>query len=340
MISEAPPFWWEPSDWRPWMLWPLSALYGLGAGWRMDNASPAAVGAPLLCVGNFTVGGAGKTPTAIRLARAAAKLGRTPGFVSRGHGGVLDKARLVDAGHDLATAVGDEPLLLAAVAPTAVGADRVAGAGELLAAGCDFLIMDDGFQSRRLRWDYALVVIDAGHGLGNGHVIPGGPLRAPMRNQMRHADALLVIGEGDAASSTIRRAARAARPIYHAVTGALEPQKFRGRRVLAYAGIGHPRKFYATLAAAGAEIAATQDFADHYVLAEDECRDLLARARSLDAVPTTTAKDMVRLAHGGPAARALAEASEVLEIELAFEPDEMAEAIVRETITRFRDRAY
>lgn len=340
MISEAPPFWWEPADWRPWGLWPVSAVYGLVAGWRMDHASPVAVAAPILCVGNFTVGGAGKTPACIRLARAAAALGRKPGFVSRGHGGVLEKPRLVDTGHDIASAVGDEPLLLADVAPAAVGADRVACARVLTEAGCDFIIMDDGFQSRRLHWDFSLVVIDSHHGLGNGHVIPGGPLRAPIEVQMRHADALLVVGNEDNAARAVRLAARAARPIYHARIEALAARRFKGRRFLAYAGIGHPDKFYATLAAVGAEVVATRSFADHYVPADDECADLMERATALDAIPVTTAKDMARLVHAGAGARALAEASEVLQIELRFDPDGMAEAIVRETIGRFRDRAY
>lgn len=338
MISESPPFWWGPADWRAWALWPASALYGALAAKRMDEAAPAKASIPVLCVGNFTVGGAGKTPTAIALAHAARAVGRTPGFLTRGHGGMLGASRLVDPDHDGPSVVGDEALLLADIAPTAVGVDRAAAVRWLQTAGCDFAIMDDGFQSRRLAWDLALVVVDAAHGLGNGHVIPGGPMRAPLAVQARHADALLVVGDGQAAAKAVRACARAAKPVLTARLEAKAGADFSGRRALAFCGIGHPRKFFASLADAGADIVRERVFPDHHVFSEDECAELLADAEALDAAPVTTRKDMVRLEHGRPGARALAERTLVLDIVMTFEVDDSAAALVRETAARFRAR--
>jgi tetraacyldisaccharide 4'-kinase len=183
MTSEAPPFWWEPADWRAFLLSPFSGVYAAVAANRIKNAPREKMAVPVLCVGNFTVGGSGKTPVAIALAAKAKATGLRPGFLSRGYGGSFDKPQLVDAGRDSARHVGDEPLLLARHAPVAVARDRAAAARLLIDKGCDFLVMDDGFQSARIHFDYGLIVIDALRGTGNGHVIPGGPLRARETDQ-------------------------------------------------------------------------------------------------------------------------------------------------------------
>src|SRR4051794_40561725 len=191
MISEAPPFWWRKADWRAWLLLPLSFVYGRIAGHRMAHARRASVPIPVICVGNFTVGGAGKTPTALALARAAKAKGLKPGFLSRGYGGSLDVTTVVDPQDHHATAVGDEPLLLAREALTVIARRRADGAERLVREGADLIIMDDGFQSAQIAIDYALVVIDATRGIGNGHLVPGGPVRAPLRTQLRYTSALL-----------------------------------------------------------------------------------------------------------------------------------------------------
>jgi len=337
VISEAPPFWWTVADWRAHALSPLSAVYGLVAARRMDTAEPERVPVPVVCVGNFTVGGAGKTPASLALARAALAAGRRPGFLSRGHGGLLDKPRLVDPAHDQAQGVGDEPLLLSAVAPTAVGVDRRAGAGLLVDAGCDLLIMDDGFQSRRLRWDLALVLVDAAHGIGNGHVIPGGPLRAPLGVQIRHADAVIVVGDGTAAARVIRRVARAGKPVHFAGLRPVDGGALAGRRVLAFSGIGHPQKFFDMVTAAGAELSATRPFPDHHAFSAEECDELVAEAERAGLCLVTTAKDAVRLAHGQASQRALAAASTVFSVEFVFEPEDLAATFIAEAIRRHRD---
>ncbi|TIW80421.1 MAG: tetraacyldisaccharide 4'-kinase, partial [Mesorhizobium sp.] len=219
MATEAPPFWWEEPDWKVLALSPLSAVYALAAGRGMRRARREKIDAPVLCVGNFTVGGTGKTPVAIALAQQARRMQLKPGFLSRGHGGSFAEPHVVDISHDSARHVGDEPLLLAEHAPVAVTPNRAAGARLLLEKhGCDFLIMDDGFQSARIHIDYALVVVDARYGIGNGRVIPGGPLRAKIVDQLVFTSGLLKMGEGTAADAVVRRAARAGRPIFEAHT--------------------------------------------------------------------------------------------------------------------------
>jgi tetraacyldisaccharide 4'-kinase len=185
LASEAPPFWWDKPDWRAFALSPASLAYGAVAGRQLRRGKRQKVDAPVLCVGNFTVGGSGKTPVAIALAQQAKAAGLKLGILSRGHGGSFVEPHVVDAAHDAARHVGDEPLLLAQHAPVAVSPNRIAGAALLVDRhGCDFLIMDDGFQSARIHMDYALMVVDARYGLGNGHVIPGGPLRARVADQL------------------------------------------------------------------------------------------------------------------------------------------------------------
>lgn len=337
MTSEAPPFWWEKPDWRAAALVPLSFVYGLVAGRRMKSARREKVAAPVLCVGNFTVGGSGKTPVAIALAREARRMGLAPGFLSRGHGGSFSGVHVVDPDHDGARQVGDEPLLLARQAPTAVSRDRAAAARRLIEAhGCDFLIMDDGFQSARLHMDCALLVVDARHGLGNGRVIPAGPLRARLGDQLLFADAVLKMGEGTAADAVVRRAARAGKPIYQALAQPIDGKRFAGRRFLAFAGIGHPEKFFDTVAAAGGSVVLPRPFPDHHFYAEDELAELAATARADGLSLLTTAKDAARLRHEAPAG--FMETLEVLEIEAAFDPPQAPQRLIEQALDAWRQR--
>lgn len=336
MANEAPPFWWDKPDWRATLLWPLSATYGLVAARRLENAPRTPVGVPVLCIGNPTVGGAGKTPVAIAFARAAKAMGLAPGFLSRGHGGSLSRPHLVDASHDSAKAVGDEPLLLAREAPTAIAADRTASARLLTGAGCDFLIMDDGFQSARIRQDYALLVVDAARGLGNGCVVPAGPLRAPPIAQLRHADAILRMGEGGAADGFVRMAARAGRPVFDAAARAIAGSGVEGRACLAFAGIGHPQKFFGTVAAAGGIVEATRAFADHHYYTDEDLAALLADAEGKDLLLVTTAKDAVRIRYDSALAGRIRARLAVVEIEVEFELAETPRRIIGETLENFR----
>jgi tetraacyldisaccharide 4'-kinase len=305
----------------------------------MRTAPREKIPAPVLCVGNLTVGGSGKTPVAIALARQAAAMGLTPGILSRGHGGsVSGHPHLVDPDHDSARHVGDEPMLLARAAPVAVSADRAAGARALIAQGCDFLIMDDGFQSARIHIDYALIVVDARRGVGNGHVIPAGPMRAGLTEQMRFTDAVLKVGEGDGANRVLRQAARAGRAFFEAHVLARPPQGIAGARCLAFAGIGDPGKFFDTVAAVGGEVAVARSFGDHHFYSAFDAEDLLATAEAQGLTIVTTAKDAVRLDHGGEAIAALKRQAKVIEIEAVFDIASAPRAIVSETLEAWRRR--
>ncbi|MCM5688657.1 tetraacyldisaccharide 4'-kinase [Sinorhizobium meliloti] len=319
MVSEAPPFWWTKADWRAYALWPFSWVYGRIAGTRMDRARRATSAVPLICIGNFTVGGAGKTPTAIAIARAARARGLKPAFLSRGYGGSLDVTTVVDPEHHRARDVGDEPLLLAREALTVICRRRVDGARKLAAEGADIIIMDDGFQSARLVFDFALLVVDSGRGIGNGHLVPSGPVRAPIGNQLRHANALLKLGHGSAADPLVRRAARAGKPVYVAETVRTDAGSLDGVKVLAWAGIADPEKFFKTVRETGAVIEETRSFPDHHHFSEDEIADLIDRAASRGYTLVTTAKDMVRLEPGHGRAGELAAKSRVIEIEVRFD---------------------
>ncbi|QND52013.1 tetraacyldisaccharide 4'-kinase [Phyllobacterium sp. 628] len=338
MTSEAPPFWWEKPDWRARALSPLSKIYGMVAGRRIRRAKPPTISLPVLCIGNFTVGGAGKTPTSIAFAQAVAALGLKPGIVSRGYGGAFSGLHRVDPDLDSARHVGDEPMLLARHAVVVVSADRFAGAKALQAEGCDFIIMDDGFQSARLYFDYALMVVDAGRGIGNGHVIPGGPLRAPLTDQLVRTDALLKIGSASGADQVVRNAARAAKPVYEALLIPTSVKDIEGKSLLAFAGIGDPSKFFKTLQESGGIIGHTRSFPDHHPYTDDEIADLVRSADAEGLTLTTTAKDHVRLLDGSEAARALAARTLVLDVELVFPHPQTAARIISETRERARSR--
>lgn len=289
----------------------------------------------MLCVGNFTVGGSGKTPATIALAEAAKEMGLAPGILSRGYGGSVATPRIVVRERDTAADVGDEPLLLAQAAPVAVTADRVAGARLLAERGCDLLIMDDGFQSARIHMDFALIVVDSRYGLGNGRVLPAGPLRAPLAEQMRHASAMLIMGEGNAADELGRAAAGRDLPVFRA--DVRPRQDLAGRRFLAFAGIGHPQKFFDTVRAAHGEVVETRAFADHHMFKEEELRRLAATAQEHGLDIITTAKDAARI---GPASldALFPGRIAVLDIEAVFEDPETPQRIIHATLDAARKR--
>ncbi|MCJ2081958.1 tetraacyldisaccharide 4'-kinase [Methylobacterium sp. J-090] len=271
---------------------PFAALYGRRSAARMDR--PGAAGpCPILCVGNFTLGGAGKTPTALALAELLRGLGAAPAFLTRGYGGHLAGPVRVDPDRHGSVETGDEPLLLARHAPTIVARDRVAGARLCVAHGADVIVMDDGLQNPALAKDLSLAVVDAGAGVGNGHVFPAGPLRVPLARQWGHVHGLVLVGAGAAGEAVAEDALRRGLPVHRArlVPGG----DWTGRRVLAFAGIGRPEKMFATLREAGAEVAGTRAFADHHSYTRAEIAALAAEAASFGAELVTTHKDHVRL---------------------------------------------
>jgi tetraacyldisaccharide 4'-kinase len=296
----APRFWWNPPD-RPgvaaWLLAPLAWLWAWAARRRLARAKPARVGVPVICVGNLTAGGAGKTPTVIALVGRLAARGIAAHVVSRGHGGRLEGPVRVDERSHAASEVGDEPLLLAAFAPTWIGRDRAAAARAAVAAGAQAIVMDDGFQNPSLAKDLSIVVVDAAAGFGNGRVMPAGPLREPVADGLARADLVLAIGPPEPrARLAAEWPALAALP---RAGGTLEPlptgMDWAGLRAVAFAGIGRPEKFYATLRALGADLVAAHGFADHARYDARILARLATEAKARGAQLVTTEKDAVRL---------------------------------------------
>ncbi|HTV87952.1 MAG TPA: tetraacyldisaccharide 4'-kinase [Stellaceae bacterium] len=290
-----PSFWWKPGHGR--LLGPLAAAYGAAARLRLRKAGGDA-GLPVICLGNPTVGGAGKTPAALAVARLLLAAHERPFFLSRGYGGRLAGPVQVNPAFHSAADVGDEPLLLARLAPTIVARDRVAGARAARVGGAGVIVMDDGFQNPSLDKDLSVLVVDGRRGIGNGRVIPAGPLRAPLGAQIARAQALVLVGPPGGAEAIAETALRRGLALFHA---RLEPDRqhlvsLRERRVLAFAGIADPQKFFATLTDAGVTIAERREFADHHRYTAAEANALLARAEAQNLMLLTTEKDHVRLA--------------------------------------------
>jgi tetraacyldisaccharide 4'-kinase len=374
-----PAFWWRggaDSGAAAALLAPAASLYGAIAAGRMARAGERA-GVPVLCVGNFTLGGAGKTPAAIALARLLMAAGHRPFFLSRGYGGRLagpillehDPERWVpvfgkrscstnkverdadskkshpalgaDAGSHSAREVGDEPLLLAKIAPTVVARDRPAGAAMAASSGADLVIMDDGLQNPSLAKDFSIAVVDGRRGIGNGRVFPAGPLRAPLSAQLDRVDALLVVGAATASSGrAIEAAQKRGLPVFH---GELRPDgaaaaSLAGKPVLAFAGIADPDKFFATLEACAIPAAVRARFPDHHRYTGAEMAALVARADRERLVLVTTEKDLARMKGDAAAAEILARAR-ALPVTLTFaEPDAMAR-MLREAVQRMAGAA-
>jgi tetraacyldisaccharide 4'-kinase len=317
-----PSFWWRPAGLASGLLSPLAAVYGAIAASRMARPGRAA-GIPVICVGNLTLGGAGKTPAAIAVARILDDAGRRPFMLSRGYGGTLPGPVQVDPAHHRSDEVGDEPLLLARFTPTMVSRDRAAGAEAARAAGAGSIVMDDGFQSPGLQKDRSILVVDGRRGIGNGQVFPAGPLRAPLESQLRCAQALLVVGSGPADDNVAAAAQVYGLPVFR---GRLEPDAqalalLRSRPVLAFAGIGDPDKFFTTLRDAGIDVRAALPFADHHRYRRSEARELIERAEREGLVPVTTEKDLARLT-GQDDVAALAAITQALPVTLKVTEDD------------------
>lgn len=286
----TPGFWQEDGFW-PQLLAPAAAAYGWAARRRRQAARPWRAGVPVLSIGNLVAGGAGKTPVAIALAQHLAGRGRRPHLLSRGYGGRARGPLRVDAERHDAAEVGDEPLLLTHAAPTWVARDRAAGARAAIAAGADMLLLDDGHQNQALAKDLALVVVDGGQAFGNRRLLPAGPLRESVAEGLARADAVVLLGED---STGLAQELAATLPL---LTARLEPNESdaSGQAVVAFAGIGRPEKFFATLEGMACEVLGRHAFADHHPYREHEIMVLLDKATKLDAALVTTAKDHVRL---------------------------------------------
>ena len=300
MPPKAPSWWYEKKGLQPHLLAPAAVVWDAATRLRWLFTRPSKPSLPVICIGNFTVGGAGKTPTAIAIARLLLKDGVQPIFLTRGYGGSEKGPHLVDAGEDDARRVGDEPLLLARVAPVIVSADRTAGAALAAQQNADVIIMDDGFQNPSVAKDFSFVVVDRGVGLGNGRVVPAGPLRAGLPFQLKKAQALVFSGTGDAAEPLVQSARTEG---IVALDASISPSEDTGwlheKPVIAYAGIAHPEKFFATLETMNCNLIHRGAYPDHHIFTASDADHLLELARQKEAQLVTTEKDFVRIQGAG-----------------------------------------
>ena len=291
-----PAFWYRPRSPKSHVLRPLGALYGAITARRMARRGFDA-GIPVICVGNYHVGGAGKTPTVLALTKLLRELGETPVVLSRGYGGRLKGPVMVDRERHTAADIGDEPLMMVRDVPVAVAHDRLEGVALAKSQGATVILMDDGFQNPRLLKDTSLIVIDSERGLGNGKVFPAGPLRAPLKAQLARTDALVLIGDGRAANDVATELAKRNKPELRArlKPDAASLAQLFGKPVFAFAGIGDPERFFRTLRTSGIQVARTRAFADHHMFSDNEIAALGAEAGREQLTLVTTEKDLARL---------------------------------------------
>lgn len=321
-----PAFWWRPGSGA--LLSPLGAIYGAVAARRMRSPGQS-VGVPVICVGNLTVGGSGKTPAALAVARLLLAAHQHPFFLTRGYGGQLAGPVRVDPANHSAAAVGDEPLLLARLAPTIVARDRLEGARLARRGGATVIVMDDGFQNPALAKELSILLVDNRRGIGNGHIIPAGPLRAPLEVQIARAQAIVLVGSNVPPPAVIACTSRHNAVLFH---GRLLPDRdtlaaMRGRKVFAFAGIADPEKFFTTLADGGVAIARRAGFPDHHRYSAAEAQALIASADSENLMLVTTEKDLARLI-GDPYLTQLAARASALPVRLVIEEQEQFQQMV------------
>jgi len=316
----APDFWSGGSGGiAPLLLSPIAALYGCATARRVARKGWQAP-VPVICCGNATAGGAGKTTVALDLGQRLSNRGIAAHFLTRGYGGKLKGPVQVDPAQHDSQAVGDEALMLAAMRPTWVAGDRAAGGRAAVEAGAQVIVMDDGLQNPGLRKDLSLLVVDGNYGFGNGRIIPAGPLREPVAAAASRCRAAVLIGEDETGALSMLPPEL---PVLRArLVPGPEAELLAGQPVFAFCGIANPRKFFNSLQEAGAVLAGRVAYADHYPFDAGDLRDLLAQAEALRAIPVTTRKDYVRIP---PAFRSRVT---VLTVQLEWEQPVLLEALL------------
>jgi tetraacyldisaccharide 4'-kinase len=320
----APDFWQTGLGPWPHILAPLGCLYGaIGLAERFITRTQAS-GVPVICIGNLTAGGTGKTPVALNICNRLQSLGIDAHFLSRGYGGHLPGPVRIDPEHHTVEDVGDEPLLLAHSNPAWVARNRIQGARAARAAGANALILDDGFQDPHIAKDLSLIVIDGASGFGNGRLIPAGPLRETVTHGLGRADGVIIMGEDRLGMAGKLKNAFQGLPIMNAhLRPVLTPSPYKGKKIMGFAGIGRPEKFRETLLAIGAELESFYGFPDHHPYVDREIAILLEKAKELDAIAITTAKDHVRITDADQR-----EQIDVLDVEVAFENEAVLNALL------------
>jgi tetraacyldisaccharide 4'-kinase len=335
-----PAFWYRPPSLISRLLMPLGAVYGQVAAWRMQSRGFDA-GIPVICVGNYHTGGAGKTPTVLALTKLLRDLGETPVVLSRGYGGKWQGPVKVDPERHIAANVGDEPLMLALMVPVVIARDRVGGVALARSQGASVILMDDGFQNPAIAKDASIIVIDGDRGLGNACVFPAGPLRAPLPPQLARTDALIVIGDGTAAGSVAAAIAANAKPV---LSARLKPDtaslaQVAGKRVLAFAGIGDPERFFRTLRGAGVDVVRERIFADHHPFSREEIEVLIAEAGRDGLTLVTTEKDIARL-RGAEGIAASVRDIAAFAVTLEFDEGATLRKFVADQLFKAREKKY
>ncbi|HTH16913.1 MAG TPA: tetraacyldisaccharide 4'-kinase [Magnetospirillum sp.] len=321
----APEFW-HSDNWASRLLEPLGSVYAWAVARRLAEAKEYRPAVPVICVGNIVTGGAGKTPVCLALVERLRARGRHPHLLTRGYGGTEVGPRAVDSVRHDATRVGDEALLLAAHAPTWVARWRPDGAVAAVEMGADILVMDDGFQNPTMVKDLSLVVVDGGYGFGNGRVMPAGPCRESIRAGLARADAVVLIGDDRAGVAC----GLGDLPVLRArLVPGPEAEGFRGRKVVAFAGIGRPAKFFETLEAVGADLVDAHFFPDHHPYTRAEIAELAEQAEREGALLATTAKDAVRVPSD------LKPALSVLTVRLEWDTPEALDQLLDRVDSRF-----
>jgi tetraacyldisaccharide 4'-kinase len=300
-MKSAPSWWWRPGpSLARALLWPLALIWGSLVAYRLRR--PQIQGpCPVICVGNFTVGGAGKTPVVAYLFDFLSRRGMKPVILSRGYGGTLpdQESFWVDTKVNTAFEVGDEPWLLAQKAAVVIGADRRRSAQLACAYGVDIVILDDGLQNTTLKKDLSFVVVDGVVGIGNGACLPSGPLRAPLKSQWPHVSCLVIMGEAKAPSvkMLVDEAVMRHIPVLraHVTPVAADMDAIRGKKLIAFAGLGRPEKFFDMLRQKGEEIVEARPYPDHHWFTTEDLDELAELARLEQAILVTTQKDAVRI---------------------------------------------
>lgn len=315
------PKYWQANSFISKLLAPFGWIYGVLTQLRLKVHKAPKVSVPVICVGNITAGGTGKTPVAIALAKMMETEMYHPFFVSRGYGGKLQNVVVNHKKHS-AREVGDEPLLLAKQAPVVVNADRYQGAQLAIIEGADVVIMDDGFQNPSLAKDLSFLVFDGHYGIGNGKIIPAGPLRETLADGVKRADALIILGK-----DKHHLAERSNLPVFFGHTEAVQTT-ITQPNILAFAGIGHPQKFYHTLTMQGFNVVKTVDFPDHHFYSKAELEKLVAIAHDLGVEIYTTGKDFVKIPPS------MQKYINVLDIAVVWDEPEKLVSFIKEKITK------
>lgn len=297
-MLKAPNFWWQKDKLYIWIFYFFSIIYGFFANKKFNRKALYNVNHPVLCVGNFILGGSGKTPLARAIALQAAKEGLKPVIIMRGYKGDNNRACLVDLAKHSAKQVGDEAILLAQNCNVIVSKKRFDSARLIEEHNFDFIILDDGFQSRKLHYDYSVIAVDTSRAFGNGYVFPSGPLRADLNLQLKHTNAIIFIRQKSLALPNIKNFSGekyVAKLTAFICSLPIEYKSLKAARIYAFCAIGNASKFYISLTELGAEMVIFDEFADHHNFSIDELQKIVAIAKEQNLLLVTTAKDYARI---------------------------------------------